>query len=104
MRVVAHMDRFVCFDAGDRWDLYDTVGQRIIDFALKESKPNFLTALVAKWGYERVDFEADYSIEPDLEALGLTEGDLEEVRKSSGLKSLKESELALREIVGRVEG
>lgn len=72
MRAVAQKYEIICLDCGNRWELYDSVGQVSRHTAFKSEEPNYLDALLEKWGFEPADLEVEdfYEIVPDWAALG----------------------------------
>lgn len=72
MRVVAQKYEFSVVEDGKTWTLYDTVEGAAVYTALRSREPNYLEALLEKWGYEPADFEVAgcWELEPDWEALG----------------------------------
>lgn len=83
MRVVAQKYECVVVDDGTAWTLFDTVEGAAKYAAVKSEEPNYLDALLEKWGFEPADFEIGgyWELAPDWEALGYaSEGALLEDR------------------------
>jgi hypothetical protein len=72
MRVVAQKYEFSVVDDGVTWTLYDTVEGAATYAAVQADEPNYLEALLSKWGFEPADFEVQgcWELVPDWEALG----------------------------------
>lgn len=53
--VIAHLaDEFFVTEDKDNWYIYNAQA-KLVTKQDKKSKPEFYTALIAKWGYEEVD-------------------------------------------------
>lgn len=104
MRVVAQKYEFSVVDDGVTWTLYDTVEGAATYAAVQAEEPNYLDALLEKWGFEPTDFEVEgyWELVPDWEALGYAseEAALEDRAERARRRLLSEARDLAAKLVG----
>lgn len=85
MKIVAENKLSVLVEKDDRWELYDPIGQRIIEVVFFKDNPLYIDALLYKWGYDQIDppleIESYDDIQPNDEALNMTTDEIINERK-----------------------
>ena len=87
MKIVATKNEYAVLELEDRWEVYNTVTDIVVDTVWRDKNKDFLYAIVDKWGYDEmeppVEIEDYDDIVPDMEALMLDEEEVKEARKKA---------------------